>query len=201
MDVSRKNRSVAWFVSHCQTPSQREWFVDALSRHIDVDVYGNCGGLNCDAEGRCPRASYDLLRDHYRFYLSFENSLCTDYVTEKLFRPMTYDVVPIVYGGADYAQYLPEHSFINIRDFRSPQSLAQHLHQLMADDEQYLKYFLLYCRSCGRAVKAIDLKSISLWERRFESCQLRSMRSIIFYNNFQTQEYLSILNINHYKFL
>jgi hypothetical protein len=27
--------------------------------------------------------------------------------------------------------------------------------------------------SCGRAVKASDLKSDSLWERRFESCQLR----------------------------
>ena len=27
--------------------------------------------------------------------------------------------------------------------------------------------------SCGRVVKALDLKSNSLWERRFEPCRLR----------------------------
>ena len=29
------------------------------------------------------------------------------------------------------------------------------------------------CSSCGRVVKATDSKSVSLWERRFESCRLR----------------------------
>ena len=29
------------------------------------------------------------------------------------------------------------------------------------------------CSSCGRVVKATDSKSVSLWEHRFESCQLR----------------------------
>ena len=29
------------------------------------------------------------------------------------------------------------------------------------------------CSSCGRVVKATDSKSVSLWERRFESYQLR----------------------------
>ena len=32
--------------------------------------------------------------------------------------------------------------------------------------------------SCGRAVKASDLKSDSLWERRFESYQLRSFNFV-----------------------
>jgi hypothetical protein len=31
---------------------------------------------------------------------SFENSVCDDYVTEKLFKILPFDVVPIVYGGA-----------------------------------------------------------------------------------------------------
>ena len=31
------------------------------------------------------------------------------------------------------------------------------------------------CSSCGRVVKATDSKSVSLWERRFESYQLRQL--------------------------
>ena len=30
----------------------------------------------------------------YRFYLSFENSVCADYVTEKFFRILHYNVIP-----------------------------------------------------------------------------------------------------------
>merc|ERR1711989_121290 len=38
-----------------------------------------------------------------------------------------------------------------------------------------LVYFVAMqqCSSCGRVVKATDSKSVSLWEHRFESCQLR----------------------------
>ena len=32
-------------------------------------------------------------------YLAFENSFCTDYVTEKLFRTLNTEIIPIVYGG------------------------------------------------------------------------------------------------------
>jgi alpha-1,3-fucosyltransferase len=82
-----------------------------------------------------------MLSKYYRFYLSFENSLCPDYVTEKLYRPLAYDTVPVVYGGADYSFYLPSGSYINAMDFDSPRSLANYLRKLMTDDELYLSYF------------------------------------------------------------
>lgn len=54
-----------------------------LSKYLSVDVYGECGDLDC------PRlfqdACYKMLEREYKFYLSFENSLCRDYVTEKFF--------------------------------------------------------------------------------------------------------------------
>ena len=64
----------------------------------------------------------------YRFYLAFENSMCDDYVTEKLFdRLMSskHPLVPVVMGGADYAEIVPERSVIDVRDFEGPADLAR----------------------------------------------------------------------------
>ena len=48
---ARKKKKVAWFVTNCHTPSQREIFVSELEKYIDVDIYGQCGEL------KCPRGS------------------------------------------------------------------------------------------------------------------------------------------------
>lgn len=56
----------------------------------------------------------------YKFYLAFENSICPDYVTEKLFNTLLFTTVPIVYGGADYeAIGAPLNSYIDVRNFTS----------------------------------------------------------------------------------
>ena len=81
------------------------------------------------------------LLDNYKFYFSAENSLCPDYVTEKFYRALESDVIPIVYGGADYAQYAPPHSYIHVADFGSPKELADYLHFLAGNEAMYNRYF------------------------------------------------------------
>lgn len=81
-----KTKKVAWFVSHCDTFSKREVYVKELAKYIDVDVYGRCGNLTCshqnkDGEKDC----LVMVEKDYKFYLSFENSLCSHYITEKLY--------------------------------------------------------------------------------------------------------------------
>jgi alpha-1,3-fucosyltransferase len=91
-----KNKTVAWMVSHCVTDSLREKYVQELSKYIDVDVYGRCGKLKCarnDSHWLSEPECYTLLEREYKFYLSFENSVCTDYVTEKFFNILKYDLV------------------------------------------------------------------------------------------------------------
>ncbi len=104
--AANKTRPVAWMATHCNTPSLRETYVRQLRKFIPVDIYGGCGNLTCErnhshwlSHPKC----YDMLERKYKFYLSFENSMCDDYVTEKFFLVMDHNIVPVVYGKANYS--------------------------------------------------------------------------------------------------
>ncbi|KAB7498050.1 Alpha-(1,3)-fucosyltransferase C, partial [Armadillidium nasatum] len=104
-----------------------------------VDIYGKCGEIKCPRkdELKC-RAKYER---EYKFYLSFENNFCKDYITEKFFLPFSYYIVPIVRGSGDYASIAPPHSYINVNDFKSVKDLADYLIYLDRNDTAYMEYF------------------------------------------------------------
>ncbi|KAK2157690.1 hypothetical protein LSH36_186g00056 [Paralvinella palmiformis] len=139
VDPDRKSRSVVWAVSHCQTDSRRELYVDELKKHIDVDVYGDCGQLSCDK--RHNRACWEMFAERYRFVVAMENDICRDYVTEKTYRPMAHDLIPIVLGGAAYAVVTPPHSVIDVADYPNPKRLAEYLRYLTGNATAYNEYF------------------------------------------------------------
>jgi alpha-1,3-fucosyltransferase len=135
--VERKSKMGAWFVSHCNTISGRDDLVRAMQQHIQIDVFGKCGPLKCPRSTNC-----DLMLDaDYKFYLSFENSLCEDYVTEKLFKNMKHLIIPVVYGGANYTKFAPPRSYINANDFADAKQLTDYLVYLDQHPEEYVKYF------------------------------------------------------------
>jgi len=51
-----------------------------------------------------------------------------------------YNVVPIVYGGANYSQFAPPNSYVNALDFESPKELAAYLKYLSQDLQRYLSF-------------------------------------------------------------
>ena len=107
-----------------------------------MDIYGACGPLKCSKETFGNRSDcYSMLEREYKFYLSFENSICKDYVTEKLEKILHHFIVPVTLGGANYSQAAPPHSFINALDFDSPRKLAEYLNFLDKNSSEYLKYF------------------------------------------------------------
>lgn len=79
-----KTKQVAMFVSHCDTVNQRLQYAQELGRYIPVDIYGACGNQTCSRnnEQKC----LQMLKNDYKFYLSFENSNCRDYITEKFYK-------------------------------------------------------------------------------------------------------------------
>ena len=142
--MAKRPGKVAWIVSHCDTDSRREDYVHKLKEYISVDIFGgHCGkGPSCDipysisSVDNCTR----YVQEHYKFYLAFENQFCNEYVTEKFFRRMDHSVV-IVLGQANYSQIAPPHSYINVMDYDSPEALADYLHHLDENDDEYLSYF------------------------------------------------------------
>ena len=101
-----------------------------------IDIYGKCGPLNCSKgiDG------FLSLAPIYKFYFAFENSNCYDYITEKFWRTIGQNVVPIAMGGVNYEKFAPKMSFIDSKKY-SPENLAKLLLHLDKNDDKYLEYF------------------------------------------------------------
>ncbi|XP_059156155.1 alpha-(1,3)-fucosyltransferase C-like [Physella acuta] len=133
-----KKKTAVWFVSHCHSKSKREDYVKEMQKYIDVDIFGRCGNDSVCPTGSSPDCLLQVL-NQYRFHLSFENSMCKDYISEKLFKvftPKTH-IVPVVRGGADYEKSIPSHLFINANHFHTAKDLALYLKSLVADEVKY----------------------------------------------------------------
>ncbi|KAK4304410.1 hypothetical protein Pmani_023636 [Petrolisthes manimaculis] len=138
----KRPKIVAWMSSHCRTQSRREAYVMELQKYMSVGTYGRCGTQKCRPAGPLNDLCWrHVLSTNYSFYLSMENSMCEDYITEKLYNPLQHNLVPVVYGGADYTKYLPPHSYINALDYH-PRDLAALLTRLHNDPVEYGRYHL-----------------------------------------------------------
>ncbi|XP_055308475.1 glycoprotein 3-alpha-L-fucosyltransferase A-like [Sitodiplosis mosellana] len=156
--AKNKTKLVAWMVSNCEAHNDRDAYVRELQKYIQVDVYGACGTMNCTD-------CHDRLERDYKFYLSFENSHCADYISEKVYRnTLGRSIIPVVLGARkeDYERQLPYNSFIYVEDFATPKDLAEYLHKVDKDDVLYNSYFqwrgtgeihatfeYIWCRICA----------------------------------------------------
>ena len=137
VNPAKRPKSVVALMEHCHTTSKREMYLQELKKHIDVEVYGKCG------QKRCDKALWKCMNDiekEFKFYLSFEKLYCTDYATLHLYRPLGYDIIPIVYGGANYSTMAPPNSVIDIKDHPNPADMAKYLKSLGQNGKRYSEY-------------------------------------------------------------
>ena len=143
-----KTGFVIWHVSHCTDRGGRMSYVQQLLKHITVDIVGRCGNITLENDTR-PRIGETLAKvaedniNQYKFYLSFENTYCKEYMTEKVFKILQDHIytVPVVRGSGPYEGVLPPGSYINADDFESAEHLAEYLTKLDNNDTLYLEYF------------------------------------------------------------
>ncbi|CAF1334288.1 unnamed protein product [Adineta steineri] len=132
----KKLGTIAALISNPGGSSGRLMFIKHLKRYIDIKVYGR-QGEPCPTSVNC----MEFISKNYYFFLSFENSLCRDYTTEKFFTPIKYPIVPIVLGRTNYSYFIPSSGFIDTNDYTNLSSLAQYIKEIRQDKEKYLSFF------------------------------------------------------------
>ena len=147
--------SVLWFVSNCHSfppyvvTSARTEYASELQRWMDVSVFTR--SKYCSMKWyhlyhlKSSTTGHPRNMRNYTFYLSFENSLCQDYITEKLWKVLLDDslTIPVVLGGistAEYESIAPPNSYIHVRNFTSPAKMAQHL-KFVANNAEAFNYY------------------------------------------------------------
>lgn len=134
--LPKKERLLCWIVDSDNldtTSGERYSYYRELIKHMKVDVFHN------SAKGE----NYFLTISSCKFYLSFENSIHRDYITETFNGPLAVGTVPIVLGPPrrNYEDFAPGESFIHVNDFPNALALAQFLLGLDKDQEAYMRYF------------------------------------------------------------
>jgi hypothetical protein len=127
---------------------QRDQFVAELMRHIPIDCLGTrlrnhrikgfASGVERSGNGGLSMP--DVLK-YYRYYIAFENSIATDYVTEKIYHALSCGIVPVYHGAPNIRQFLPhDDAAILASDFSSPAELADYMNHLTLDSQAYARH-------------------------------------------------------------
>ncbi|XP_004696258.1 alpha-(1,3)-fucosyltransferase 10 isoform X2 [Echinops telfairi] len=141
--LRRRLAPLVYVQSDCDPPSDRDSYVRELMTYIEVDSYGECLRNKDLPQPLKNPASMDTdsfyrIIAQYKFILAFENAVCDDYITEKLWRPLKLGVVPVYYGSPTVTDWLPSsRSAILVSEFAHPRDLASYLRRLDYDDTLY----------------------------------------------------------------
>ncbi|KAF8357739.1 hypothetical protein PRIPAC_92734, partial [Pristionchus pacificus] len=159
---SKKKKLGLAIISNCYTPSKREYYLKVgtffekvssllqeLSLHVKLSLLGSCFGShrvcsNTEQKQHCMDEllgwNAELRQSHF-FYFAFENSVCKDYITEKLFDRLQKNIVPVVLRRRILEGVIPSSAFIAADDFASPKHLAEYLIRVSNDEKLYRSYF------------------------------------------------------------
>ena len=131
--------SNCWVGSSFKLYYGRRDFIRALQdAGLKLDVYGACG-TQCGSYENCAR-----YLKKYKFVLTFENSLCWDYLTEKPFiGGLNIGSVPIIATWANISDpyVLPPGSFIDALNFSTPSKLISYMEKVGEDPKLYNRFF------------------------------------------------------------
>ncbi|CAG2106166.1 unnamed protein product [Medioppia subpectinata] len=105
--------------------------------------------------------------------------LCKDYVTEKLFNAMQYDIIPIVFGSANYTAILPPNSYIDALQFPTVPTLVDHLMEVSSNEILYKSYFQWKNNFCVNSIHYLCSLCKHLNENALQTGVITTNRDII----------------------
>lgn len=140
----QKTKFGAWMSGHCPVPSRRKEYIEQLQKYMPIDTFGSCGKKKCGIRTNLKNDCLTNLAREYKFYFSFENNICKDYSTEKVFNLYKNDfnlsIIPVVNGPPQASEYLPTGTFLSTLNYTSPEVLAKKLKEIGSSEILYTKY-------------------------------------------------------------
>ena len=150
----KRDKMAAAVLRNCK--EDRLHYIQELQKYMEVDIYGGCGTHRCPISGDC----FAMLKKSYRFYLSFENSLCKDYVTEKLYRnALMHNMLPVVINGGDMSNptVAPPGCCIKASDFKGAKELAEFIKKVASNSTLYNRYFKWHSKYAVQEEARVDV--------------------------------------------
>jgi len=132
------------FISSNPHVIQRRTMFEKLNNYKKVDSYGRYHN-NMDNITISPNwwsDEYIQLLSKYKFMISFENTKCKNYITEKFVNPLLARTIPIYWGSDHVKTVFNPGSFLFLED-DTPESydnLIQQIIDLDTNDEKYLEF-------------------------------------------------------------
>jgi hypothetical protein len=214
--LSGKTRLAYVLLSNCYSQSHRNALLKQMQKHsATIDIVGRCGKKMCQISEENQynfshsRECRRQMSPKYMFLLAFENSICEDYITEKFYDSLLFDIVPVVYGGGDYTKWIPKSAYIDVRDFESVPDLVNFMLYLSKNATAYNAYFSwkryivsddprpkLLCEMCIKlhleTIYGIEKKTVDLDAYWNKHTKCKSMK---YPENFTTFEMINLKNL------
>ncbi|KII68370.1 Alpha-(1,3)-fucosyltransferase 6 [Thelohanellus kitauei] len=123
-------------ISNCDSRNTiRLKYIKDVNKYFPVVGYGRCFNRMI---GKSAQLEWCKT---YKFYISFENSICEDYITEKYSNAIKCGTIPIVMSPKYNLRHLIPGSYINTFDYPSPKRLGEYLHEVSKNLTKYKEYF------------------------------------------------------------
>ena len=140
---------IAMFVSDCDAwfSKWRYDYLKELMQYIEIDSYGKCLHNTAMNSTRQEVNHFDLKIEllkskRYKFLICFENTLVSEYITEKIWHGYISQTIPIYYGAPEIYRQVPgAKTFIDAAKFAGPRQLAEYIKEVDTNEQLYQSFF------------------------------------------------------------
>lgn len=136
-----KRKDICMFVSSPVNKSRRIEYIKELMRYVHIDSYGRLFN-NIQLFNDSGFLMKQQIASEYKFVIAFENSISTNYVTEKFYDPLINGSVPVYLGAPDIELFTPgKGAYLDVHNYREPKEMAQDLLRYCSDERLYKEKF------------------------------------------------------------
>ena len=147
-----KRKGIALFLSDCSVGWRTEYIWELMD-YVHLDSYGKCFHNVPQHSSRDKRTTLADIASKYRMVVTFENTIQTDYISEKIVLAYQSGAIPVYWGPPEIYLWVPgNHTFIDASKFSGPEELAAYLKKVDDSDKLFKNHTTNFDVEKSRAI-------------------------------------------------